>query len=330
MTEMSGTIISWNNERSYGKATGADGKEYDMHHKNFIKKPKKLEIGEVVYFTPDFDSDRSKYIGRDVKHDNRPEIFKFVYFHNFQETLKELASLARQEIWGSRKDPNSLIILKSYLEHTFNRVKQEKKISITQNGEYASFNTGLGTKNEDDIYALVMKNDKEKSEYKFAKFCTAREIQRIAFNDLPKPANYFLKLSDNNARIPVDHYIYITEQEITPDIDHWYDHNLDRFPASYQSLSKVAFQERVDGPINSTKRRARRNFRAAVPQYYENEIQMLLPLVCNLDQPDEKTLAMVVAKEQVGYISKTILELEWAYKNARLIARPDRDDWLDF
>jgi hypothetical protein len=35
-----------------------------------------------------------------------------------------------------------------------------------------------------------------------------------------------------------------------------------------------------------------------------------------------------VEKEGKRYISRTVLKLEWAYSNARLLAKPDRE-WLD-
>ena len=39
-------------------------------------------------------------------------------------------------------------------------------------------------------------------------------------------------------------------------------------------------------------------------------------------------LALVVERENKRYFGSTVLPLDWAYKNARLIARPDRE-WLE-
>lgn len=38
-------------------------------------------------------------------------------------------------------------------------------------------------------------------------------------------------------------------------------------------------------------------------------------------------MALAVQRENEAYVGYTILELDWAYSNARLIARPD-SDWL--
>lgn len=55
-------------------------------------------------------------------------------------------------------------------------------------------------------------------------------------------------------------------------------------------------------------------------------MQLLLPL-CLLSD-DEVDLALAVEQTPSGsYLGHTVLPLDWAYKNARLICRPD-SDWL--
>ena len=54
-------------------------------------------------------------------------------------------------------------------------------------------------------------------------------------------------------------------------------------------------------------------------------IQLLLPLCLN--QPDRADLALVVDKVGNSYRGNTVLTLDMAYRNARLITRPD-SDWL--
>ena len=62
--------------------------------------------------------------------------------------------------------------------------------------------------------------------------------------------------------------------------------------------------------------------------YYpsNNKMSLLLPL--SLIDDDIIDLALVTEKTQSGnYLGHTILPLDWAYSNARLITRPD-SDWL--
>lgn len=70
------------------------------------------------------------------------------------------------------------------------------------------------------------------------------------------------------------------------------------------------------------------NFRTSIPIYYptRNSISLLLPL--SLMNESQIDLALVVEKTQSGnYLGHTILPLDWAYSNARLIARLD-SNWL--
>ena len=68
------------------------------------------------------------------------------------------------------------------------------------------------------------------------------------------------------------------------------------------------------------------NYRVAVPTYYpkSKKVSLLFPLsLCDEDKVD---LALVVEKTK-NYVGHTILPLDWAYNNARLISRLD-SDWL--
>lgn len=86
-----------------------------------------------------------------------------------------------------------------------------------------------------------------------------------------------------------------------------------------------ALQLLLTGAIDNAKERVRRNYKAAVPQYYRGRIQLLLPLC--LSNPKVADLALVVEAHDGFYRAATCLTLDMAYNNARQLARPDRD-WL--
>lgn len=70
------------------------------------------------------------------------------------------------------------------------------------------------------------------------------------------------------------------------------------------------------------------NFKTAIPTYFptNNKMSLLLPL--SLSDDERVDVALVVEKTESGnYLGHTILPLEWAYSNARLVCRPD-SDWL--
>lgn len=79
------------------------------------------------------------------------------------------------------------------------------------------------------------------------------------------------------------------------------------------------------GAIENARERVRRNYKAAVPQYYQGRVQLLLPLC--LAAPGSADLALVVERLEGFYRGSTCLTLDMAYNNARQLARPDRD-WL--
>ena len=68
--------------------------------------------------------------------------------------------------------------------------------------------------------------------------------------------------------------------------------------------------------------------RTAIPIYYpgQKQISLLLPLAL-VDEDNIDAALVLEATDSGAYIAHTILTLEMAYTNARLITRPD-SDWL--
>ena len=83
----------------------------------------------------------------------------------------------------------------------------------------------------------------------------------------------------------------------------------------------------LEGRLKATERRVRRSHKTAVPRFHHGAIQLRLPLP--LTRPDHADLALVLEKSRSGdcYRAATVLPLQRAYRNARLLTRPD-PDWL--
>ena len=90
-------------------------------------------------------------------------------------------------------------------------------------------------------------------------------------------------------------------------------------------MPEYQLQTFLKGAIDNAKQRVRRNYKAAIPQYYRGRVQLLMPLC--LSRPDVADLALVVDNHGAFYRAATCLTLDMAYNNARQLARPDRD-WL--
>mgnify|MGYP003591834856 FL=1 len=85
------------------------------------------------------------------------------------------------------------------------------------------------------------------------------------------------------------------------------------------------FFDEINKALELATKRARRNYKTAIPHYYDNKIQFLLPL-CMTSKIDAD-LALVVNRDENSYIAHTVLSLDQAFNNARLLAKPDRE-WL--
>ena len=93
-------------------------------------------------------------------------------------------------------------------------------------------------------------------------------------------------------------------------------------------------RDRLSRAINLARKRVSWNYRSVVPQYYpkHNLMSFLLPLSLLDDRRIDA--ALVVQSQRVGadgklrYQGQTIYPLAYAYRNARLVAKPI-SDWLD-
>jgi hypothetical protein len=245
----------------------------------------------------------------------------FAYVHDFDQKLDELASLAQPENWDYRHTFSSfqLPVLYSYFHYTFARLHEEGKIAYSANEDKACFNTGLVTLNQEEIFAYCVPNKNPGQQPWFlARFCKESDRELLAFGQLPAIAHYF----DDPSEL-----LYNTNLDLRKNVDHIIDDNKARFPDPFNSMNDN-FQLRIalDGAIEHAKRRVSRNYKTAVPQYYQGRIQLLLPLcMTNRSKAD---LALVVYRQGDVYLSSTCLTLDMAYNNARLLARPDTE-WLD-
>lgn len=241
----------------------------------------------------------------------------------WEETLTSLAELAESEEWtGSNPTGRPLPILDSFLRYTYRRLVMEDKIAVTSDGEHAAFNTGLLTPHAEEIFGFFHRNQHEEAQrWFFAGWVTEsnRDILRN-FAEPPQMAEYVTSASE---------LVYDWRRELKLAYDHILGDNIDRFPAEMIEQPLRARQA-LDSAINMTLRRVRRNHKLAIPQWYpklrEAGAQFLMPL--DLTGSGAADLALVVsAVGDRAYRGHTVLTLDMAYTNARLVARPD-SDWL--
>lgn len=255
----------------------------------------------------------------------RQQIFEFAYLPDYKNQIEKLIALARDERWDYLKDPQDVPhqILVNYINHTFMRLCELNKLNpdngfIHETESSFCFDTGLFTKHFEPIYALFYPNKPRytarwilKGFYKKS----SRELRQIA--KLPVRASYFDNFED---------LIYDTRLDLRVNIDHILDdeRNKARIPEAYRDLPNLPMLF-LGSALEYAKVRIKENYKAAVPQYFNGNIQFLIPI--SLGDPSVVDLSLAVGKDGGIYTGHTCLTLDMAYNNARLIAKPE-SDWL--
>jgi hypothetical protein len=291
-------------------------------------------------------------------------LLDWAYVPDLPLTLTALAIMALEERWwfGSELD-TSYPILWNYLRFTFVRLRQEKKVrEIDEDGvRLAAFNTGLVDKRYEPIYALFRNNAiPDHQKWRFSSFCVpgeGRDGKDLVRNLKPLPiaAHYFEKVQDmiydvtagkpevdwehiiveNTDRLP----IAFVESHIPPGFTFADPRTMDRYAKQtfFRQLGEAirwdnatyrSIKNRLVDSLELAIKRTEWNFKTAIPQYYikQRKVTLLLPMAVVTE--DHVDVALVAEKTRSGnYLGHTILSLEWAYMDARLVCRPD-SDWL--
>lgn len=248
------------------------------------------------------------------------DFFEFAFVPDVEQQLADLAKLAEGEDWEYHHAPSvrPLPILFNYIRYTYRRIAEENKIGLYEDGGFSSFNTGLVTPNQEALYASFQTNRVSgRQPWYFKGWFRRGEWELNKFPELPDLAHYFddptclVFDGRKDFRVNVEHIVVETPKE--------------RFPDPYKSMDEFAIQTVLKGAIDNARERVRRSYKAAIPQYYRGQVQLLLPLC--LSNPRLADLALVVERHAMFYRASTCLTLDMAYNNARQLAKPDRD-WL--
>ncbi len=289
-------------------------------------------------------------------------LMQWAWMGDFRQVISDLKNMALKERWYYRVQNPAFPfpILSKYLTYTFFRLSKETGKIITTD-QYAAFNTGLVNNLYEPIYALFEKNRVQgRQEWYFQEFCIsgvgkAGKILASNFNPLPQRAHYFNNpaeliydinapepqlnwnhiILDNVSRLPIEFLeehkptgflLRDTSSMNTVEKDKYYK----ELASAIENDSKKfrAIKNRFADSLSLALKRVQWNFKTAIPMYYpkNNKMSLLLPL--SLIDDEVIDLALVTEKTQSGaYLGHTILPLDWAYSNARLVTRPD-SDWL--
>lgn len=274
--------------------------------------------------------------------------------------LSGLANKAAKEKWcrSNSEKAGQYWVLKSYIEHTYLRLLEEDKTSsgnapkkIIRFKGNVYFNTGLL-----DRYFRQLFISGELETYNFTHpYLECRQIELIknvtaysenesaisrifSKNNLPGIAKYFEEREDVvfDATLDIslnDHHIFFdgVERGRIPR----YKAEFDECKEDERKLDKLITKMTGEFDLACTRAKllAERNYKLAVPQYWEEkgEIQFLLPIYLdNSNNTPDCAIALSLDTEGPNpyYRGESILTLDMAYSNARLIVKPDAY-WLN-
>ncbi len=286
---------------------------------------KTLDEGQEVDFATERAHDGRVKAVRVIP-DMRTPLERFAVLPKFDEQLEQLKILAQDEEgeWEyiNRASTTRLPVLRNYVNYTFRRLQEEEKIAYTPNpkqgGQLACFNTGLVTDFFEPVFAVLFENTRKPEltqRFVLWGFFQESDYPVTEFARRPDMANYFTDPAD---------LVYDRRRELVRNVDHIVNDRISRFPEEFQH-DKSRLVGALDIAIARAEQRVLRNYKTAIPQYNRGRIQLLLP-IC-LTDPRHADVALVVGREGAVYKGYTVLGLEMAYNNARLITRPDRE-WL--
>lgn len=289
-------------------------------------------------------------------------LMQWAWMGDFRQVVSDLKNMALKERWYYKVQNPAFPfpILSKYLTYTFFRLSKEQG-KIKKTDQYAAFNTGLVNNLYEPIYALFEKNRVQgRQEWYFHEFCIsgvgkAGKILASNFNPLPQRAHFFNNpaelIYDSNAPEPQLNWNHIILDNVSRLPIEFLEENkptdfLFRDASGMNTVEKAdyfgqlaraiendskkfrAIKNRFADSLSLALKRVQWNFKTAIPMYYpqNNKMSLLLPL--SLLDDEVIDLALVTEKTQSGnYLGHTILPLDWAYSNARLVTRPD-SDWL--
>lgn len=254
------------------------------------------------------------------------DLFEWAYIPSWTIQLEDLSQRAIQEPWVFKQPVHARKnmthhILEKYIHTVFRclalgyisaKSQNEADSYISIRNDFACFHTGLLSKRYRAIYASFEKNKRDGSlrEWVMTGFtdCNTGKIKLVD----PLPLKPFYQ--ERTAAV------YHSEWPIRVNVDHIIDSpdTRIRIPECIRLQPNLSLILEV--AVEQARRMAAYIPGTVVPQIYQGRAQFLLPLY--FLHPERPDLALTIEPMNGYYIGHTILNLEMAYQNARLLARP--------
>lgn len=248
-------------------------------------------------------------------------------------------------------------ILQSYLQYVFEKLlsdydnpesKNYKKIVFSLDKKHALFNSGLLNKFAQDVYLMGDVFGLTGGKFTLSNLAIAPSkvdlIRNFGFagadlTPYPGVVEFFDKLDDiiYDSDIEID----LSADRLSHIIEDGARRNrfAEKYTAMYEKGDLPAITSTLETAIENARKIAKRNYKFVVPQYRSarggepGKIQFLMPIYLDRQYGERPDFALVLNIEIMPdgtryYTPETILELPWAYNNARVICKPE-DTWLN-
>lgn len=325
-SRVQGVVASANSGK--GIIQSDNGEEYSFSHKDLLADTStfnRVISGWKVQFSPLLEEGQS--LAKEIVIcDTRSPLLQLVKIDKWKNRLRMLASIAEPEEWSETDRLGSYSILENYVLETFRILNREGGIIIIPKKEgqkIGLWNTGLLTPHGEEIISRMdslthMPTDSgylSPATWKFTGFFPLSD-RRIPTPDEKLPIA--LEFVAYHSLIPNP------SASLVPDLDHLMKRN-QRLPGFWSQLPRSEQLQRLQGALHKLGLMLKRNPRMAIPQWYEETVQYLVPL--DLGDGRGPIGALVLEQKGLQLRVQTVLQLEWAYQNARLLG-PMQDNWL--
>ena len=285
----------------------------------------RVEPGWRVQFSP-IEEGENLEAKEIVVCDTRSPLAQLVKLDQWADRLYGLARLARPEPWDEAASHKAHGVLENYLFESFRILHHESGIEYLPDAAHPSvaiWNTGLLTPHGEEIIARMdalpasprHKGYLAPASWRLSGFFPSSDRRLPSHSrNLPLATDF----------IPFQKLVPDPRLPIVPDLDHLMERYW-RFPQDWSALSAQEKIQRLQGALHQAGQLLRRQARLAIPQWYEEKVQYLVPLQTGLDE--EPVAAFVLEEDHDCLRVQTILPLAWAYQNARLLG-PQEGNWL--
>ena len=247
-------------------------------------------------------------------------------YDDFLEELYDL--LYMKESWKDKD--GKLSRLYKYLNYLGIKIikdkNRERYLSFTMNKKRVMFNTRLLDRYGNYILVSARNDGTEFNGYSVIRsFDDAKAAGFTSNIDIP-PIPFFNQLSEVVFTGTIDDF----DTQNLHRLYHVIEERKTRLPKELRKLSSIDINMRLMASIDMALKIAKTDYKFIVPKYNpeKNNIDFLVPVYTSFDGESKPECALVVDKNSAGkWEIRTVLEIEEAYNNARLVNRPDQS-WL--